>query len=64
MLAGLIDKGVLLDAEVMQQGEPSVAVTGESPVAPVTPLNACEVGHCLCQNSSRCQFLLICHRCL
>lgn len=36
--AGLIDKGVLPDAEVMQQGEPSVADPGESPVAPVTPL--------------------------
>lgn len=44
LLAGLIDKGVLPDVEVMQQGESSVAVTGESPVAPVTPLNAHEVG--------------------
>lgn len=33
LLAGLIDKGVLPDAELMQQGEPSVAVAGESPVA-------------------------------
>ncbi len=42
LLAGLIEKGVLSDTEVVEQGEPSVAAI-ESPVGPVTPLGACEV---------------------
>ncbi len=42
LLAGLIEKGVLSDAEVVEQGKPPVTAI-ESPVGPVTPLDAREV---------------------